>query len=275
MASLAASRCPVRFARRTTSSPRCSTRCAVNLVPGRGGAEAQLPAGARDETAASLKRPTRAVLRRDFEALARTTPGVAIARARAAVGLHPGHPCRLVPGAVTVFIVPAVPREDPEPELRDSAFVAAPVPDPGALNVVRARLEAARLVTTELFVAPARYRPVSLIVAVEADPLDPADLERRLADHLRRFLDPLTGGGVGGSGDGWPFGEPLRPSALLREAQEALGRDGEVSRVVIGLDGKPPSEDCQEVAIGEHELVFLADLRLELRRAGVGRGGLR
>jgi len=245
---------------------------AVNLVVARGGAEAQPLTAARDETAAALRRPTRAVIRRDFEELARTTPGVAVARARAAVGLHPGHPCRRVPGAVTVFVVPQVPREEENEELRESAFVAAPRPDPGTLAAVRDRLEAARLVTTELFVGPARYRPVSLIVAVEADPLDPAALERRLADHLRRFLDPLTGGD---DGDGWPFGEPLRPSALLREAQESLGRDGEVSRVVIGLDGKPPSEDCQEVGIGEHELVFLADLRLELHRIGTGRGGLR
>ncbi len=245
---------------------------AYNLVPARGGAEAQILEAARGETAAALRRPTRTVLRRDFEELARTTPGVAIARARAAVGLHPGHPCRLVPGAVTVFVVPAVPREDAEPELRESAFVAAPVPDPAALTAVRARLEAARLVTTELFVAPARYRAVSLRLAIEADPLDPAALERRLEERLRSFLDPLTGGA---DGDGWPFGEPLRPSALLREAQEALGRDGEVSRIVIGLDGKAPSEDCQDVPIGEHELVFLADLRLELRRAATGRGGLR
>ncbi|HEV7669580.1 MAG TPA: hypothetical protein VGS22_13735 [Thermoanaerobaculia bacterium] len=245
---------------------------AKNVVPARGGAAAQTLRSARDETAASLRRPTRAVLRGDFEELARTTPGVAIARARAAVGLHPAHPCRRVPGAVTVFVVPEVPREEPDEALRESAFVAAPVIDPGALEAVRARLAAARLVTTELFVAPARYRAVSLIVAAEADPLDPAELERRLADRLRRFLDPLTGGA---DLDGWPFGEPLRPSALLREAQEALGRDGEVARVAIGLDGEPPSEDCRDVPIGKHELVFLADLRLELRRAVAGRGGLR
>lgn len=245
---------------------------AKNLVVARGGAEAQTLASARDETAASLRRPTRAVLRRDFEELARTTPGVAIARARAAVGTHPDHPCRRVPGAVTVFIVPQVPREEENEELRESAFVAAPVVDPGALEAVRARLAAARLVTTEVFVAPARYRAVSLIVVAEADPLDPAILERRLEERLRRFLDPLTGGA---DQDGWPFGEPLRPSALLREAQEAIGRDGEVSRVVIGLDGQEPSEDCEDVKIDRHELVFLTGLLLELRRAATGRGGLR
>jgi predicted phage baseplate assembly protein len=245
---------------------------AVNLVPARGGAEAQTLAAARDEVSAALRRPTRAVLRRDFEELARTTPGVAIARAHAAVGLHPGHPCRVVPGAVTVFVVPEVPREDEDPELRESAFVAAPVPDPGALAAVQARLDAARLVTTEVFVAAPRYRPVSLRVEVEADPLDPAALERRLEEHLRRFLDPLTGGD---GGDGWPFGEPLRPSALLREAQEALGRAGEVSRIALGLDGEEPSEDCKDVAIGEHELVVLSELRLDLRRAAPTRGGLR
>jgi hypothetical protein len=244
------------------------------VVPAAGGAEAQPLTEARDETAASLKRPTRAVLRRDFEELARSTPGVAIARARAALGLHPEHRCP-VPGAVTVFVVPEVPREEASAandELRESAFVAAPVPDPGELDAVRARLDAARLVTTEVFVAPPRYRPVSILVEAEADPLDPAELENRLTASLRSFLDPLTGGD---DRAGWPFGEPVRPSALLREAQASLGGDGEVSRVVIGLDGNAPSQDCQDVAIGEHELVFLDDLRLALRRNAPGRGGLR
>jgi predicted phage baseplate assembly protein len=245
---------------------------AFNPVPAAGGAESQTLESAREGTAAALRRPTRAVLRRDYEELARTTPGVAIRRARAAVGLHPGHPCRTVAGAVTVFVVPDVPREEEDEETRESAFVAAPVPDPGALAAVRSRLDAARLVTTEVFVAAPRYRAVSLSVRAEADPPDPAALERRLADRLRTFLDPLTGGA---DGDGWPFGEPLRPSALLREAQEVLDRDGEVSRVAIGLDGEEPSEDCRDVAIGGHDLVYLADLRLDLRRGAPRRGGLR
>ena len=250
---------------------------ATNVVPGRGGAEEETLAATRDATAAALRRPTRAVLRRDFEELARTTPGVAIARARAAVGLHPAYPCRRVAGAVTVFVVPQVPREvdAADGEHEESAFVAAPQPDPGALAAVRARLAAARLVTTEVFVAAPRYRAVGLRVGVTADPPAPAVLTARLTAHLRGFLDPLTGGGEAVGNAGWPFGEPLRPSALLREAQAALGRDGEVSRVAVGLDGQAPAEDCRDLPIGEHELVFLAGLELELKRAAPGRGGLR
>jgi hypothetical protein len=245
---------------------------AVNPVPAAGGAEAQTLTAAREEVAAALRRPTRAVLRQDYEELARTTPGVAIRRARAAVGLHPAYPCRKVAGAVTVFLVPDVPREEEDEETRESAFIAAPLPDPGALEAVRARLDAARLVGSEVFVAAPRYRGVSLVVRAQADAPDPAALERRLADHLRRFLDPLTGGD---DGTGWPFGEPLRPSVLLRETQKALGSDGEISRVSIGLDGAVPGEDCKDVAIGEHELVYLADLGLEIRSGAPLRGGLR
>ena len=53
-----------------------------------------------------------------------------------------------MPGAVTLFVVPDAPRPDQlsedseefDEKLVESAFVAAPVPDPGALAAVRARL---------------------------------------------------------------------------------------------------------------------------------------
>ena len=73
---------------------------------------------------------------------------------------------------------------------------------------------------------------------------------------MRRFLDPLTGGD---QQDGWPFGAPVRPSALLRVAQQAAGHDGDVSRVAIALDAGTAWEDCRDVAIRPHELVTLAE----------------
>src|SRR5205823_235091 len=147
--------------------------------------------------------------------------------AHAAVGYDALHPCTPVPGMVTVFVVPDAPREEPS-DFYEDAFVATPEPDPGALLAARTRLDAARLVTHEVCVRGPIYRRASLRVELRADPADADGLRRRVADGLHRFLDPLLGGD---DGDGWPFGEPLRPSALLREAQRILGSAGEVAAV--------------------------------------------
>jgi hypothetical protein len=162
-----------------------------------------------------------------------------------------------VPGAVTVHLVPAVPRDDPDRE----DFVAAPHPDPGTLCAVAARLEQARLLTSEVFVRAPRYRDVAVRADLSGDPADRARVSAALTGALRRFLDPL----VGGDGrDGWPFGEPLRPSALLRAAQQALGDLADVSAVAIGLDGAAPDEDCREVPLGPGDLPVLRAVRTRI-----------
>lgn len=245
---------------------------AANAVDADGGAEAETVDAARQRAAAGLRQVTRAVTAADFEQLAVTTPGVAIGRAHAAIGLDPAQPCRLVPGAATVFVVPAAPRGETSDDWLESAFVAAPLPDPGALLAVRARLEAARLLASEVFVRAPRYRAVALRVTLESDPADAVALERAVRAQLEQFLDPL----VGGDGhDGWPFGEPLRPAVLLREVQRALGDSGIASEVAIGLDGAAPTESCLNVPVGPHALVWLARLTLQLRRSACAGGGLR
>lgn len=222
--------------------PRVFVR-GVNVTQTEGGEEPESMAAARERAATALRRPTRAVIREDYEELVRTIPGVAIKRAHAAVGLHPNHPCALVPGAITVFIVPDVSRPDVLSEeseeygetLVESAFVAAPAPDPGALAAIGERLNEARLAGSEVFVSAPRYRPVNLTLEVESDAADVAELSRKIKRSLRAFLDPLVGGD---QGDGWPFGEPVRPSAILREAQNAVGEHGNVTSLFVELPGK-------------------------------------
>jgi predicted phage baseplate assembly protein len=234
-----------------------------------GGREAETIDLARVRIAGLLDRVERAVTAADHVTLAEATPGLAIARAHAAVGFHPGHPCRVVAGALTVFVVPSAPRgEDVAAEER----VGAPIPDAGALNAVRAHLEQARMVGTEVWVCPPRYRTVRLGVRVLGDPVDRAAARLRIDAALRRFLDPLEGGD---DHTGWPFGDPIRPSVLMRESGPAV-EDGEIEAVAIGLDGTAPSEDCQEVPIGPHDLPALADVAVRFEPDRRSRpGGLR
>ncbi|WP_221352068.1 putative baseplate assembly protein [Streptomyces beigongshangae] len=227
---------------------------AANLVRAEGGEEPETVAAARRRAAASLGEVTRAVTADDFVTLARTTPGVAVARAHASPGEHPGFPCDPVPGAVTVRIVPSAPRTDPDRE----DFAAAPRPDPGMLCAVTARLDEARLLTSEVFVRGPRYRDVTLRVDLSGGPADRARVSGVVTAALRRFLDPLVGGE---EQEGWPFGEALRPSAVLRAAQRALGDLADVAGVAIGLDGADPREDCDEVRLDAGELPVLRSVR--------------
>ena len=150
----------------------------VNTVPAIGALPAESFAEANARVARDLRRVERAVTAPDYEALATSTPGVAIARAFAAVGLNPAFPCQPLGGVTTVFVVPEVPRSsDPA-----SAGIGVPTPqvDPGALRAVGERLEARRLLTHEVYVRPARYRAV--FVAVEMEGVVPRRGGAHLAD---------------------------------------------------------------------------------------------
>jgi hypothetical protein len=223
---------------------------AANLVRAQDGEDPETIAQARERAAGTLLEVTRAVTADDYVALATTTPGVAVARAHAALGEHPGFPCARVPGAVTVHIVPSVPRDD--------LTIAAPAPDPGMVRAVAARLAEARLLTAEVFVRAPAYRTVALRVDLSGRPADRTRVSTVVTEALRRFLDPLVGGD---DGAGWPFGEALRPSALLRAAQQALGDLADVSAVAIGVDGALPGETCLDVPLKANELPKVAEIR--------------
>jgi len=93
---------------------------------------------------------------------------------------------------------------------------------------------------------------VRLSVRLLGDPVDPAATRARVEEALRKFLDPLEGGD---DLEGWPFGDPIRPSVLMRETSRVVNLD--VDSVAIGLDGAAPSESCAEVRIGPHDLPAL------------------
>jgi len=279
---------------------------AANLVQAEDGADPETVAQARARAAGALGEVTRAVTAEDFVTLATTTPGVAVARAYASLGEHPGFPCTPVPGAVTVHIVPAVPRDGfggdfgggtgfDQARVRRADlgvggadlgqvgvgrvglgvsqadfgrvgvgradFVPAPRPDPGMICAVAGRLAQARLLTSEVFVRAPAYRAVSVRVDLSGSPADRARVSAAVDLALRRYLDPLVGGD---EGTGWPFGEPLRPSALLRAAQRALGDLADIAAVAIGLDGEGATEACRDAPLRPGELPVVRQIRTRI-----------
>lgn len=220
---------------------------AVNPVTADDGSEPESLDAARQRVADALAVRDRTVTEEDTRELARTTRGLGLRRAHVSPGFHPAFPCDPVPGALSVTIVPHADRAA-EP----STWTAAPQPDAGALATTREQLEDARLLGQEIFVLTPVYRRVTVAVSISAT-AQAGDTRERILDALRTYLDPLTGGS---EHDGWPFGGPVRPSALAGIVQDTIGPEATVTRLAAALDGRLPS-DCSDLAIGPRELVWL------------------
>jgi predicted phage baseplate assembly protein len=238
-----------------------------NLVPVTGGLDPETTSQARVRAAATLSERHRVVTKPDYETIARETPGVAVARALVQVGDHPQFPCTPVVGAISVYLVPDAPRQPEDWDRPD--FTAHPMPDPGLFSAVSNRLGEGRLVGTELSVRPPRYHPVRLQVTLAGMPADLAGSRATLTAALRHYLDPISGGD---GGSGWAFGGPLRPSAFLRTAQNAVTRDTQVLAVAIWVATEQRWESCSDVPIAANELIFLDSLELQTRPAAAQPG---
>ena len=192
----------------------------TNARPSYGGADEESIADAQARTPMVLRTANRAVTGDDFAFLAIETPGAQIARAQAFPLLNPnfrmlrsaatGSPQAEVPvpGAVTVVVVPA--STNPKP-----------MPADGTLSLVAQWLDQHRLLTAELFVAPPRYRQVSIQASLIAVPTaDAGIVQAAVLAQLLAYFHPLTGGR---GGTGWDFGGTLYFSETYRQILDIPG----------------------------------------------------
>ncbi|MGI5400294.1 baseplate J/gp47 family protein [Streptomyces sp. CA-135486] len=196
------------------------------------------------EAVRELDVPERAVTGPDFERLALATPGTLLRRARALPETDARLPGLVADGCVTVVIVPHLPPERPEPS-------------PGLLARVRARLEAARTLGTQVFVTGPQY--VSVAVSARLVPLPDAraeDVVAAASAAVERFLHPISGGPAG---RGWPFGRAVRRTELLQLLDSVPGVDhvGELT-----LTREPGTGDCGDITICPFQLVLAGTLNL-------------
>jgi hypothetical protein len=182
--------------------------------------------GTKPETLDDAKARSRQVFRqqspvltiKDYEALALSTPGLRVARAKVVANFNPQLPQLSLPGEVTVVVVP-----QPAPP---AAFPQSPPPTPsdGFRSTVLNHLDTRRLVTTNIHVIGPRYVPVAVRCRVF---LKKGAAEKETSESIKKrldeFLDPIRGGPERHTG--WPFGRSVFPSEIHQQLARVTGVD--------------------------------------------------
>jgi len=226
----------------------------ANLQPAHSGREQETLDEAKDRAPATLRSRDRAVSAADFEYLAEQAG--TIRRAKALPGFHPDFPGVLLPGVVSVVVVPDAAPDAPNP----------PMPSDGTLRTVCQFLDERRLLTTEVFVLKPTYQRVEVrgeIIVLDA--ADSANVHDALVDALREYFDPLRGGDDT-SKPGWPFGGTISYARVYQRVAGVAGVSS-ITSLVIALDDEeqPPFVD---VNIDPHGLLYSTDHALNVHFAG-------
>lgn len=185
---------------------------ASNPLPATGGADGEAIDEALERIPGELRRRERAVALGDFRELALMTQGADVGRAEV---LPLFHPHTRTTGAAGVICVVIWPRNDPRNP-------GAPSPDRGLLRQVCQWLDARRLVTTELYVIPPRYRKVAVAVGLVVKSGFGIEAVRNWVELVvRQYLAPLPP--FGPSGEGWPLGRRVHGPELEAAALQVEG----------------------------------------------------
>ncbi|MCK4396313.1 putative baseplate assembly protein [candidate division WOR-3 bacterium] len=165
----------------------------TNKLPASGGEEKEKIEEAIIRARKDLKKPYRAVTSKDYEDIAKATPGLRVKKAKAIPELDKKK------GSVTVVVVPESTLDKTEPS-------------DGFLTTVCKHLDKHRLITTEIHVKEPEYVEVSVNAVVKIKGgYDPDKVKQRVEEALETFLHPLKGGA---EGDGWQFGRSVFKSEI-------------------------------------------------------------
>ncbi|RLI77720.1 putative baseplate assembly protein [Archaeoglobales archaeon] len=141
-----------------------------------------------------LRRVYRVITLKDFEKLAKSTPGLRVARAKAVAKDE----------KVKVIVVPY--------------GFDKPVPSEGFKQTVCRHLDNHRLVTTHVEVVDPEYVTVSVRARIKIKP-HAANVKERVIERLNEFLHPLKGY----NGRGWPFGRAVYKSEIYAQIEKVEG----------------------------------------------------
>jgi predicted phage baseplate assembly protein len=229
-----------------------------NLHPAHGGVEGETLDEAKARGPIMLRTRSRAVTAEDYEAIAReAAPEVARIHCLTAGEDGVGH------GGVKVLVVPSAAARAGRLEFADL------VPTQATLDRISARLDEVRLVGTQVFVEPPRYRGVTVVARLVArSRLDTEEIRVRAIDALYAFLNPLTGGGEEGV-RGWPFGRRVVRGEIFGLLQAVRGVDMVEDVRLYGANpvtGERGAE-ASRLAVGPGGLVFSFDHQIRVEES--------
>jgi len=186
----------------------------VNPFPATGGREEESLEEAILRAKKELKIPYRAVTSEDFEFIAKATPGLRVARAKAIVPSE---------NTVTVVVVPHSPLEKP-------------MPSEGFMRTICEHLDMHRLITTYIKVEKPDYVRVSVDATIKIKPgYSAIAVRERVENALNKFLSLFEGGP---DGKGWPFGRSVYRSEVYEVIESIEGVDCVLRLSLSGAEGK-------------------------------------
>jgi hypothetical protein len=199
-----------------------------NPLPTWGGSDAEAVDGGVRRISSFIRHRDRLVTQDDFEQIARSAPGVDLARVEVLAAYHPdlgdGEPGD-APGVVTLMLVP---RNDPRsPD--------TPAPDRAMLDTLCRYLDPRRLVTTELVLRGPQYVPVWLSLGITvAGGFATPDVRDRVKARITEYLAPArrlhgqtqeadSALNYPGMEDGWPLRKAVNKLELMAEVSREPG----------------------------------------------------
>lgn len=181
-------------------------------VPADGGADSETLEAAEQRVPALFRHRDRCITADDYKRLVADTPGLRVGRVEVLPRFRPQQRQTDVLGVVSVMVLPG----------QDAVRPPNPRADRPFLENVYAFLDARRPLGTELYVIGCEYVPLGISVGVTlAEGAGRESVLSAVRDGLRRFLWPLEGGGVLGSG--WPLGENVRERELAAAVARVTG----------------------------------------------------
>lgn len=214
--------------------------------------------GAESETIEEAKRrflnelendKKRAITAEDYEIIAKNTPYLRVARAKAlplyTVGLQ-DYPNNKVPAIVTIVVVPYSEQKKP-------------VPSEGFIKTVKNYLSQHRLITTEIQVVAPEYIKISVYAVVVVEPYLKGD-RSKILQALNRYLHPLAHDQSGG----WEFGRAVYKGDIFSVINEVEGVTF-IQDLWIEGEGKGIRKEASgNIIIPPHGLVYSGEHHIEV-----------